>query len=146
MGRTDKILSAASAIAGEPIERGALVAPPGSKAYRNVSGKSGYGAVSLAIGAVKSKSDGDHLEGAAGEFPKQFGLLGVTATRVVFQETKTLGGTPVAAVAEWPVGDVEIEYLPKTKGMRNPAVRISFADGTDLVAFGEPKWGIDQFA
>lgn len=143
MARIDKILSTASSFVGAPLHRGALVAPPGSPLYRNVSGKSGYTAVSLAVGAVKSKNDGDHLTGQAGEFPPEFGLLATSDTEVVYLKTKKLNGAATDVLARWPADEVTLEYMPKEGKMRNPAVRMTFADGTDIVLFGEKKWGME---
>lgn len=145
MARIDKILSKATDFVGVPLERGALVAPPGSPLYRNVGGGSGYTAAQLALGAMRSKRDGDDLTGEASKFPKEFGLIAEGADEVFYLKTHKLTGAATDTLARWPKEEVAVTFVAKGKGMRNPAVLIQFADDTEVLAFGEKKWGIESF-
>lgn len=146
MARIDQITATASELIGERILRGALIVPPGSRAYRNIGGGSGYSAASLALGVARSRQDSSQTTGAAAAFPRMLGLLAVGETTVYFFRTKMIGGQPTEMLKYWRVTQMAITFVAKSSDMRNPAVDIEFSDGSSLMAFGEKKWGIEQFA
>ena len=142
MGVPEKLTKQATERLGEPVEFATMVVPPGATLYNGYKPK---GSSSPIAGAFLSKL-GDHGEGMARTFPRQMGVLGVTADRMVYFKKKLVGVGCGELIESWPRSDVADAQFASDGKWSYPGVLVTFTDGSDVAVFGEKRWGFEQLA
>lgn len=146
MGITDKLTAQAAAQLGEPVEFATMVVPPGATLYKGYAPTTSAKAnASPIVAAIMSKRM-DAGGGIAGGFPRQMGVLGVTADRVVYFKKKLVGTGCGELLTSWPRTDIADAQFASDGKWSYPGVLISFVDESSVALFGEKRWGFEQLA